>query len=387
MNTAKKSPTPKQMAEIRGGIRAALSARGLANVPMREVERALQWPSVVRMLAEDPIYVEDVVEKATRYLRRTLQKQQKEVETYRITLVLERPQRREIDTRHGISYALAISAQKDEEVQKILTQCRQHYWEQDRAPFPWLNAGSASRTDSRQAAERWLGRHEMLYPEVADVQIALSVRSPESAALYKELLGLVSEPYTDDVEDLLARLTASLRKRQAAVRPIAVLGDTYLADVDIHLKGHSLELGITKVYVSERSYLMKLHQATDQLHERLHWPKEDVLRFVMTDEPPSPQKMVLEKKVGRKMPKTLSFDHTALLQLVYMLEKETWPARLRVWDRWLTQEPEEGLSMKFQSSQPHVIASEAQRVKWMTKEYKRALARAESFSPFVQWRE
>ena len=157
------------------------------------------------------------------------------------------------------------------------------------------------------------------------------------------------------------------------------------ANLDLTWAGPTLSLDLGTYRIYEDGSLAPLYQASRTIGKLPGWSTEKVLAFILTDALPQPRSLSLDNQVGQRRPKPLSFDHIALLQLMYMTPSEAWSGRLRMWDRWRETFPEEGFRLDFQGKKScsNLPTTENQRIAWMRREGGRAYDRALKFVSYI----
>ncbi|GGK31249.1 hypothetical protein GCM10008955_26410 [Deinococcus malanensis] len=334
-----------------------------------EIDRALNYPSVAGLISPDGTFedVELIAENAARYLPRVIRPRL----AMDVPLPVPRPSMQLMDSRHGMSYALALLLQEDQGRTALVDECRQRYWEDRTAPFPWLTpAYESRRQQATQDALRWLEEQE---------------RREASGRLMLQVL-----IETDDVAGMLdavniSEFSSSRRKHsltnalQDLILKLDALGGTVqsvegIPHITMTWEGWTLTLQGHNIRVSKEGPMLALYQACQALSHYPGWTTESALRYVLTDEPPA--LIPRNDPIPNLGSKSLSADHVALLQLKYMTPGATWPYRLRIWDFWLRTYPEEGFTLTFKHKDRAVITTDTQRAKWLNSETKRAIRRA-----------
>lgn len=361
---------PADLATIRRQVKAKLLASHGLTATRGEIDCALNYPSVAGLIALDGTFenVEHIVENIARYLPRVI----------RTRMALDEPvsvSRRPThltDPRHGMSYALALLVQEDEKRTALVHTCRQRYWHDKTAPFPWLTRTYESqREQATENALRWLEEQERLEPTGPFMLQVLidtnNVAAVLDAVNFSEFTNRRRKPtLANALHDLILKLDKLGVTVQSAAKGIPHIATNW--------EGWTLTLRGRNIRISKEGPMLPLYRTCQALSHYPGWTMESALRHVLSDEPPA----LIPK--GDPVPnlgiKPLSVDHVAILQLKYMTPGATGPYRLRIWDSWLRSYPEERFTLTFKHKDRTVITTDTQRTQWLNKEIRRAMGRA-----------
>lgn len=378
---------PREVALVRREVRQRLLAQGFADIPLSVLDQAMGWPSVLDVLQgpAGPETLQHAVELICRYLPRRLKQGFPEESRF---LPLDRPEGRVLDSRYGVAYALALAAKAQPGTWDTVLACRRQYWGQAEAPFPWLGVSlRPRREEAERDAATWLTEHAADQAQAAPLELVVRFEGVGTGEVIRAARELIELRGGEAKTHPAAVLTALIRQLEDAGATISNFfsAQEYFPDIDLRAAGLSLRLGSVTVTTSRAGSLWPLFRAALTLHRSQGWAMESALRLILTDEPPRPQFFRLQARSGVRMPKALSVEHIALVQLVACLPEASWPQRLRQWDEWLRLYPEEELRQTFQNSRPDRVTADVQRAKWLAKEYRRAYDRAIRFFPLVTW--
>ena len=364
------------LAHFRREVRAALQTRHQLSPSPAELENALNYPSVASLIDDDGQFedLQHVINNAVRYLprvirKRVAQEQRGSSDVAAFAVARTRPPPRQLDSRHGMAYALALKLQEDADRWANVLNCRQHYWQQAEAPFPWLGFDGRQAHAMDQAVD-WLQDQEegeQIGPLMLHLRIETSQAAHALTVVNETEFAQPDEPPT--VGNALGKLLSGDLLDDVQVSHVG--GTPHLAATWL---GWTLSAPGREIRVSADGPLRPLHQTCQALSTVRGWNMRSALQFVLTGEPPS--LIAPGSPVPKLGVKALSFDHIALLQLKYMTPGDTAAQRLHLWDRWLTEHPEENFSLTFQSRSSNLPTAESQRMKWMTSELRRAYSRA-----------
>lgn len=164
-----------------------------------------------------------------------------------------------------------------------------------------------------------------------------------------------------------------------------VIGGVVATNLDLLWNGPVVTLQGRTYKIYEDGKLGLLYKTCRTLKQSPGWSIEAALLFILTGAPPMPPHSTQPAQVKARRPKTLSFDHIALLQLLYMMPRASWPERLRHWDYWQRQFPDEGFTLTFrrEGNDSAVPTTENQRAAWLARESKRALQRAKKLFAYM----
>ncbi|QLG10882.1 hypothetical protein HLB42_08930 [Deinococcus sp. D7000] len=387
-----------QVQRIRGLVLATLLEKtpdlDPSLVTSARIRAALNWKSVYEARVNDsdewiPLAPDHQAENISSYLSRNLKKVVPSEQQ------LAAPVLREIDSAHGVAYALALALREDARRSTLVRSCRQHYWKMDAAPFPWISAhGKDLREQAYEAGDAWLREHsENDGSGVLQFHGKLQVnRARQTQNAFDAMVENLndSKAWEEDymgpiipAEEVLGPLSHVLREQGSVVRGEKFF-DFTAAGFHISWDGPKLLFGPYEYRVVSDGSLVMLYQTCIRLALGLGWSEKKALAYILTDDPPVPKMSAPTEKLTLRRPKALSFDHIALLQLLYMTPGETWTIRLHKWDEWLRLLPDEGFTMRFQNrNSGELPTSDFQRQAWMRSESHRALQRALSFTPFI----
>lgn len=372
---------------LKGQIYAKVKAELQQQYPLshvrEEFKRALRWPSVTSLF-DSSGNVEDldhVAKNILSYIERNLRKSQDEMPSTAHSL----PLHKQFDARHAVSYALALDIARHPQWNKEIEVCQQHYWEKPKPPFPWLDRqGQNQRTSARAAALDWLNQQVKL-GKMGKMKLEIRLSPVDEVAIRlieQKMVRQHGESGGTPVDAPLTELIKELQRINATIDGLTVDGVT-IPHVYAHWNDFVLLFNGQEFKIHTDGTLQPLHVLCHKLGKQIGWSSEKALAFVLCGEPPMPAAFDLTHTGKGRIPKTMSLDHTALLQLLYMTPGSGWAYRLRIWDGWLKRFPEEGLALTFQNTRPTEVTSDAQRAKWLASECRRAFARAKKFYPYV----
>ena len=272
------------------------------------------------------------------------------------------PPPEDISSQTALAY-LTADPEENPQLAQAVRAIRQHYWETEEPPFPWLDMGQeAALTD----AWKWLKakqQEDKSRPEEQQTttwEVRIRLRGRSGLGYLENFTPLLPGPAVP-----LSELAAIVNREQ-----MKVLGQD-IVEIEEELKiVHPSLKKVRSVHLKEGGLLTALWSDAKTLAEASGWwSQQDSLLYLMIGRVPSPQHSysfsftaevpvlklefqgpVRESEVldlyrrateeRKAKARRLSSTQAALLQLRSQTPHLTWLRRLAIWERWLARYPE-----------------------------------------------